>query len=281
VGPDGTLYGTTLEGGPSIAACPTDRGGCGTVWQIKPPYGASDYSLVYGFKGGADGSDDPRSVALTKKGTLVGVNRNGGADGGGYFYELTPPAGSAPAGTPWTEIVVDSYSASGGNAFGASGGDSVGTPPLILKNGDIIDTSATGGTEGTGLSFAGAVYKVVPGKKTPWKSSLVIPFDGINGTGPSGSMVLGTGNFVYGSTLGDGETASGPYAGCGTVYALTPAGGVVGAGGGRALYIFQCGSDGATPYGVVNGPKDTLLGATAGGGSGGAGTIFQISNLSD
>jgi hypothetical protein len=62
--------------------------------------GSSDYSLVYGFKGGSDGSDDPRGVAITRSGTLVGVNRNGGADGGGYSYQLTPPGQRGAGGHP-------------------------------------------------------------------------------------------------------------------------------------------------------------------------------------
>jgi len=268
VGPDGTLYGTTLEGGPSIAGCPTDRGGCGTVWQLKPPYAAADYSLVYGFQGGSDGSDDPRSVAITKQGTLVGVNGRGGANGAGYFYQLTPPAKTAPPGTQWLETKVFSFDSTL-PGYGNS-------PPHVAANGEVFDTGATGGIGGHG-----EVYYFLAGKNAAAGPVVFAPFNGSNGGDPVGlippPITVGGHSTLFGATDSDGATAGGADSGCGTVW-----GGYDLSGGGTTaytLYVFQCGTDGAAPQGVVGGPKGTLLGVTTAGGASGAGTIFQIGDI--
>src|SRR5580658_2659193 len=68
-GSDGVLFGTTFYGGPSTA-CPH---GCGAVYQLTPPAtpgGAWTESVVYSFKGGADGDGPESAVTVGSDGTL-------------------------------------------------------------------------------------------------------------------------------------------------------------------------------------------------------------------
>jgi len=72
----GNLYGTTTYGGASDA---------GTVYKLSPD-GAE--TLLYEFKGGADGEYPTGGLVLKADGTIIGATLSGEA--GGTVYELTP-----------------------------------------------------------------------------------------------------------------------------------------------------------------------------------------------
>jgi uncharacterized repeat protein (TIGR03803 family) len=78
---DGTLYGTTYEGGGTGCG----GSGCGTVFSVDPATGAE--TVVYAFSGGPDGAN-PVANLIAVKGKLYGTTEGGGAYGYGTVFEL-------------------------------------------------------------------------------------------------------------------------------------------------------------------------------------------------
>lgn len=74
---NGVIYGATERGG-SGTICPQDGAGCGTVFEIKPPYGIAEYNLLHTFAGPSDGAHPIGAVVLdsqTSPQYLYGVTR--------------------------------------------------------------------------------------------------------------------------------------------------------------------------------------------------------------
>ena len=90
---------------------------------------------------------------------------------------------------------------------------------------------------------------------------------------PSGALVLGPDGNFYGTTLYGGSNGNG------TIFQLTPGGGVF-----TSLYSFSAlggayftaNADGATPNGLTLGTDGNFYGTTQGGGANGAGVFFQF-----
>ncbi|MGA8533325.1 MAG: choice-of-anchor tandem repeat GloVer-containing protein [Candidatus Tumulicola sp.] len=84
---NGTLYGTTLEGGNSGCV----GGSCGTIFSIGKTEGK--YSQLYSFSGGTDGGN-PQGALLDVGGTFYGLTTSGGtgacSEGCGTVYSFTP-----------------------------------------------------------------------------------------------------------------------------------------------------------------------------------------------
>ena len=94
--------------------------------------------------------------------------------------------------------------------------------------------------------------------------------DGMN---PAGALVLGTDGNFYGTTQYGGSNGNG------TIFQLTPGGGVF-----TSLYSFSAlggayftaNADGATPNGLTLGTDGNFYGTTQGGGANGTGVFFQF-----
>ncbi len=77
----GNIYGTTHCDGDNSA---------GTIFELTPSGGGSwSYSLLYTFTGGDDGLFSISNLVM-KQGRLYGTTIEGGANGAGVIYELTP-----------------------------------------------------------------------------------------------------------------------------------------------------------------------------------------------
>jgi uncharacterized repeat protein (TIGR03803 family) len=88
---NGTLYGTTSEGG-GVGACFAPDGNCGTVFSVTP---AGTESVLYRFTGGTDGWE-PIAPLTNVNSTLYGTTYYGGKDdsccaryGNGTVFSLT------------------------------------------------------------------------------------------------------------------------------------------------------------------------------------------------
>jgi uncharacterized repeat protein (TIGR03803 family) len=81
---DGSLYGTTAEGG--SPGC-----NCGTIFKLTPD-GAGNWSksTVYRFKGIPDGSYSYYSLVSDGAGHFYGATVHGGDDDDGTIYQFTP-----------------------------------------------------------------------------------------------------------------------------------------------------------------------------------------------
>jgi hypothetical protein len=93
---------------------------------------------------------------------------------------------------------------------------------------------------------------------------------GAAGADPYGSLTMDARGVLYG-------TASGGGAGNGTVFMLTPPPSGEGHWTETTLYRFRGGSDGAGPVGAMSmDANGVLFGATAVGGGGNFGTVFEL-----
>ena len=85
---NGTLYGTTSQGGGSGCAT-TITSGCGTVFSITP---SGQETVLHAFTGGSDGAN-PKAALIDVNGTLYGTTFHGGdtkCKGCGTVFSITP-----------------------------------------------------------------------------------------------------------------------------------------------------------------------------------------------
>jgi len=134
------------------------------------------------------------------------------------------------------------------------------TGPIVL-NGPVTNLVFTPFT-----NFAGSdtlTFQVVSG--IPQLKSLYSFTNGADGAGPSASLLWAGNGTFYGTTPAGGSNN------LGTIFSATTNGIVT------PLYSFTGGIDGARPYSaLVMGPDGNLYGTASAGGSNSLGTIFQV-----
>ena len=148
IGPNGTVYGTTIGGGDSNCSGGAPYPGCGTVFNVHPPATVCeaalclwDESVLYHFIGGSGDGYNPAGALLFTSGNIYSTTIYGGADGAGTFYALTPSGGG------WTESVLYSFGAGGTHPFSG----------VALNGGDFYGTTYDGGS-----LAGGTAYQLVP-----------------------------------------------------------------------------------------------------------------------
>lgn len=250
---DGALYGVT-SGGPM---------GSGVVYKLTPPAsGATTWTkkTLYAFKGGADGGFPQAGLIFDSNGALYGVTREGGANGVGTIFVLSPPI---VEGGAWTKTTLHSFRASTDGARPVSG--------LTFDT----DGALYGTTVQRGARNAGAVYSLTPpapGAATKtWAFATLYAFQGgLDGANPYGGVVFDTSGALYGTT------AFGGHRGAGTVYKLAPPAPGKTAWTKTTLYSFD-GVEGNFPRATLTfGTDAAIYGVTYGGGAFNAGTIYKL-----
>jgi uncharacterized repeat protein (TIGR03803 family) len=202
--------------------------------------------VIYNFQGGTDGTF-PWGDLTQAGGSLYSTTLNGGANGMGTIFKLTPTHGGA-----FTEAVAHAF---------AGGTD--GAYPWQGLTSDIFG-SLYGATGSGGPVNAGTVFKLT----TKGETTLYGFQNGADGANPTGFPNEDLTGSVYGTTENGGS------AGAGTIYALRPArNGYVK----QVLYNFQGGNDGQQPHGgLLEDLLGSLYGTTYFGGTSGAGTVFKL-----
>jgi uncharacterized repeat protein (TIGR03803 family) len=241
---DGTLYGTTYDGGTNYC-----RGsgifGCGTVFSVTP----SGMEKVLHSFGGGDG-EHPVASLLNVNGTLYGTTPAGGANDEGTVFSLT---------TDGVETTLHS--------FGGSRND--GTSPaagLINVKGVLYGTTSAGGPHHAGTVFSITTSGV---EKVVYAFGSAGPVPNLTGAFPQASLINVRG-ILYGTA------PSGGAHGNGTVFGVTTGGGI------RVLHSFgqQSDGDGEIPLSSLVNVNGTLYGTTEYGGTGycsvGCGTVFAV-----
>lgn len=264
----GNLYGTTLHGG--NGPCTGDDGlsGCGTVFQLKHVGPGWIFNPIYNFVGGTDGAGPWGRVIFGPDGNLYGTTTAGGEgdcqnygySGCGTVYRLSPPAHMCAAFVcPWTETTL--YRFSGGLAGALPYGTVV-----FDQSGSIYGTTY-GGTD------TGVVYKLTP-SGGGWTESVIYKFGSGGGGDANGAftgLTIDQAGNLYGTTNGGGSYHYG------AVYGLTPSGSDWVE---TVLHSFQTGSDGeGSAAGLIFDNLGNLYSATAMGGPGGGGVVFQLTPL--
>lgn len=217
LGPDGSLYGTTLEGGGS-ANCTY---GCGVVYKLLPPPTTCPSTLcrwsdkvIYAFATQTiyDGMSPASRVTFDSAGNLYGTTKAGGnrifGPNEGTAYELIHSQNS------WSETILYSFL---GGLFG-----DIGSPASEVILDQVGNLYGTGEGVDCGIhQGCGAVYELSPAQGG-WREQYIHVFnepgDGIN---PMGAPIWdGAGN-MYGSTSEDSLAGNnGP-----TIWKLSPSNG--------------------------------------------------------
>ncbi|HEY3863804.1 MAG TPA: choice-of-anchor tandem repeat GloVer-containing protein [Verrucomicrobiae bacterium] len=123
---NGTLYGTTYEGGSS---------GFGTIFAMlpSPSFAMRTY---YSFTGGTDGGHPSAELIQAADGNFYGTTAYGGANGDGTVFRL------APGGAPVTIVSFDGFNGANPQA------------PLVQgTDGNLYGTTPNGGADGDGVIF--------------------------------------------------------------------------------------------------------------------------------
>ncbi len=261
IGKDGALYGTTAAGGNDSACFRTP--GCGVVFRMTPPAAGQSTAVetvLYTFTGGRDGSAPAGGLLMGKDGSLYGTASQGGANGYGVVFRLTPPAGGSG---PWTETTLFSFSG------GADGGTPLGSL-AAGKDGALYGTTQNGGAQGLGVVFRLAA----DAGGTSWREQVLHAFSGQrDGGAPVAGLAIDKAGVLYGSTPGYGAH------GFGVAFALAPDGAAGNHWKETVLHAFTNGADGSFPMGSFLLAKDGgLFGTTSnmGAGAAGIGVVFKL-----
>ena len=259
----GNLYGATKYGG--VANCDL---GCGTVFRLTRQASGWTFVPLYRFAGSSDGKSPIARVVFGPDGRLYGTTELGGnrpINGGGTVFALAPPPTVCRTPCSWIKTTLWTFDQNQDND-----GLRPGYGDLVFDSaGNIYGTTAEGGTTrpicGPGC---GTVY-MLSRLQGPWSETLIYQF----GDGPAFHPYAGvsfdsTGN-LYGTTLLGGSPDGG------VAYQLTPANG---SWSPAIVHNFSPQNDGARPSaGLLPDNAGNLYGATGTGGSGGGGTVFELS----
>ena len=236
---DGTLYGTTNEGG---SGCGNQ--GCGTIFAITSH---KTITTLFPFMEAAQGAY-PSGHLLALDGALYGTTQGGGSQGSDTIFSLTPQG---------AHDILHNFS---------DGHD--GSAPLagvIAFRDTVYGTTANGGQYGLGTVFS----------LTPSRVETPLFIFG-EGTGESGLIpaagLTRLGDLFYGTTEYGGSSTMGCGGiGCGVAYSITAKGVQT------VLHSFGHGTDGAYPLSGLTDLGGLLYGTTSTGGSANAGAVFSLS----
>jgi uncharacterized repeat protein (TIGR03803 family) len=235
-GLNGSLYGTTQQGGVNSA---------GTVFEITP---AGTLTTLYSFCSVgvcADGDDPVAGLVVAANGDLYGTTPGGGANGAGTVFKITA------SGTLTTLYSFCSASA-------CTDGRHPITGLVLATNGDLYGT-----TEEDGAKGGGTVFKITPSGTFTTLYSFCSLSDCADGEEAWG-LIQGTNGNFYGTTLGGGANN------VGTVFEITAAGVLT------TLHSFDTTDGADPFAGLVQAANGDFYGTTYIGGASGNGTVFKI-----
>jgi uncharacterized repeat protein (TIGR03803 family) len=277
----GNFYGTARGGGILTADSPCAFiSGCGVVFKLD----RDGYeSVLYSFKGGADGFGVASGLIRDGAGNFYGTTIAGGiananctGDGPpgtcGVVYKLDPLGnetvlhaftGNSDGYGPYGSLVIDWQ----GNLYGAAsnGGD---TSSAFCQQ--AVSTLA-------GALGCGTIFKI----DHAGKFSVLHTFQGNDGGPfPDGWLATGRSGSIYGITGNGGSAVSSTNLGNGTIFKIDREGKE------SVVYDFAGGAEGLTSFGsVIRDDRGNLYGATFFGGNtsdaacsavGGCGVVFRL-----
>ena len=244
-GPDGSLYGNTVNGGGNTF---------GTVFNLKPPVRTClqvfcpwMINIIHTFTdiGPTTGFAPMGDVVFDPAGNLYGTTSQGG-NGNGMAYKLTPSNGS------WTGTVL-SFLPGAGVPFAG------------------LTLDQAGNLYGAGyIPNSGTVYELT----TPnWNLDLLHVFSfNVDGSDPFGGLIFDQSGNLYGGTLCGGANGEG------TIYELSPS---HGSWTRTTLYSFTTGDQNycGGPYAtLVMDSAGNLYGTTHSGGAYKFGSVFKLTH---
>ena len=243
----GNLYGTTENGGAS---------GLGTVFELVSASGTYSQKVLHSFNR-SDGANPSAGLIMDSSGNLYGTTFGGGTSNSGTVFELVNSSGA------YTESVLHSFVNSGGD------GSKPAAALIMDASGNLYGTTLSGGTNGTGT-----VFELV-NSSGAYSEKILYSFANSGGDGakPAAALIMDASGNLYGTTQNGGTN------GFGTVFELVNSSGTYSE---KVLHSFtNSNGDGASPFaGLIMDASGNLYGTTAGGGTGGTGTVFSLINTS-
>jgi uncharacterized repeat protein (TIGR03803 family) len=173
----GNLYGTTTGDGPFAN---------GIVFELTPAAsGGWKYKVLHSFGTDSDGGFILNGLVADPVGNLFGTTHNGGSQGVGMVFELSPQAGGL-----WTTRILHNF------VLG-------GTDGLSPSAGVIMDSAGNlyGTTEGGGAHNFGTVFELSPTAGGPWTERILHSFHGADGSLPSSLLIIDALGHLYGTTF--------------------------------------------------------------------------------
>jgi uncharacterized repeat protein (TIGR03803 family) len=236
----GNLYGTTSDAGPYPFNYLD-----GTVFELA--HGSSQITLLASFF--APNGVDPGGLVMDSNGDLYGAAGDSGAMNVGTVFELAH--GSSTLTTLASFNITDGADPSGG--------------VIVDSSGNLYGTTYRGGAYGYahGGLGDGTVFELVKGSGT---ITTLASFDGTDGWGPLGALIIDSSGNLYGTTA-----YGGPGSSSGTIFELAKGSSTI-----TTLASFND-SDGAYPFaGLIMDASGNLYGTTRYGGLAGDGTVFEL-----
>src|SRR5580698_2057655 len=222
-----------------------------------PPARAQTFTVLHTFDS-TDGGDLVAPLAPATNGNLYGTTREGGANGAGNVFEMTP------SGTLTSIYSFCSLSS-------CADGEAPVAGLVQGKTGDLYGTTRNGGANGGCSGNCGTIFKITPGGTLTTLYSFCVQSGCADGGTPEAALIQATNEDLYGTTNFDGVNS-----GWGTLFKITPAGALT------TLYTFAYTPGGNMPVAaLIQGSNGDLYGTTpTGGGNGGCtydcGTVFRI-----
>ncbi len=235
---------------------------------------ASAETVLWSFNTSGAGGWNPEGwLVQDTSGNLYGTALEGGAQGGGTVFELSPQAGgSYQEATLW--------------GLGACGDGSGPTGGLAIdSSGNIFGATGAGGTVGGNASCSGegsgTVFELSPQQGGGYQESVLWSFGASDdGVSPFGGVIVDSNGNVYGTTTEGGTYANQCESPAGTVFEVSP-----GAGNGSAesllwtfCYVSNSYPNGENPESqLMLDASGNLFGTTVSGGASNSGGTFELS----
>jgi uncharacterized repeat protein (TIGR03803 family) len=178
-----------------------------TVFDLSPNgHGGWNSTVLHSF---AKRYYPEGAPVLDESGNVYGTTESGGASQNGMVYKLSPGKNGK-----WTEEVLYAF----------KGGAQDGSAPYA---GIVFDAAGNiyGTTAGGGPSNAGTVFELVApvGKGShQYREKVLWSFNGTDGSGPFGSLILDSAGNLYGVTPFGANSGCTNDTGCGVVFEVTP-----------------------------------------------------------
>lgn len=243
----GNLFGTTFEGG---------SGDAGTVFEISPNgTGGWTYNIIHSF--GCDPGCYPQGpLTVDDQGNLYGATQIGGANNTGIIFEL-----SRQPDANWSISTLYTFGS-------VTSGDGDSPNGVVYYKGALVGTTFFGGEYRCGTVFA-----LRRNGRGEWPETVLHSFsnNNVDGCEPVGGVAFDEEGNIYGMTSTSGSGLMG------TVFELSRDS--AGDWEESILHNFS-GPDGSSPwYGAtpILDKTGNLYGTTGYGGSGGYGTVFELS----
>jgi uncharacterized repeat protein (TIGR03803 family) len=247
----GNLYGTTAAGGGGVG-----NGVRGTVFELRRTGEEWAELILHRFAQAGDGASPSSSLIFDAAGNLYGETAIGGQTEGGTVFELSHTASG------WQEQILFDFDTDGSGASGLQPNGGL----IFDRAGNLYGTTFYGG-----IGY-GTAFELTPTSGGDWNETVLYSFhpDPNNACNPATALVFDAAGNLYGTTTWGGSASNG------SVFTLKASGD--GAWTYSLVHSFlNSSADGGIPdSNLLIDSKGNLYGTTTYGGTGGGGTVFEI-----